>query len=88
MLLIKDLKVVTTHACFFAAFHILTRTYNPFFAVVASFITQISTGIWLKSLVIEPLGPETVILRALILMVTKKLKNIVRIEWFNTLTNY
>ena len=83
MLLIKDLKVVTTHACFFPAFHILTRTYKPFFAVVASFKTQISTGMWLKSLVIEPLGPVTVILRAAILMVTKKLKNIVSIDWFN-----
>jgi hypothetical protein len=31
------------------------------------------------------LGPVTVILRAAILMVTKKLKNIVSIDWFNRL---
>jgi len=88
MLLIKDLKVVTAHACFFPAFHILTRMYNPFFEAVASFITQISTGIWLKSFVIVPLGPVTVILRAAILTVTKKLKNIVSIELLNELTSY
>ena len=65
MFLMREVKVYTVEVCLLGPVHMLSCTKLPFFLPVVLLTMRMSMGMWLRSLVMDPLGPVTVTFLAL-----------------------